>query len=183
MENYPGFPNVISGPELSERMVKQAEKFGASIKVAEVNGIEKNGAGFLVKGSEGNYNAKAIIIATGSKSTSLRYLRVKMSFMEEGVSTCATCDGFFYRDKEVVVVGGGDAAVEEGMFLTKFASKVTVVHRRDELRANKEAQKRAFANEKMHWVWDTVVEEVVGADGLVTGVKTRNIKTGEEDLY
>ncbi len=181
VENYPGFPEVISGPELSERMVKQAEKFGAKIKMAEINSIEKNGTGFLVKGSEGDYHAKAVIIATGANPRRLG-VPGEDEFYGRGVSTCATCDGFFYRDKEVVVVGGGDAAVEEGMFLTKFASKVTVVHRRDELRANKEAQKRAFANEKMHWVWDTVVEEVIGENGLVTGVKTRNVKTGEEGL-
>ena len=179
VENYPGFPEVISGPELSERMVKQAEKFGARIAVAEVNSIEKNGAGFVVKGSEGDYRAKAVIIATGANPRRLG-VPGEDEFYGRGVSTCATCDGFFYRDKEVIVVGGGDAAVEEGMFLTKFASKVTVIHRREELRANKEAQKRAFANEKMHWVWNTVVEEVVGENGLVTGVKTRNTKTGEE---
>ncbi len=179
VENYPGFPEIISGPELSERMVKQAEKFGAAIKVAEVNGIEKNGTGFIVKGSEGDYHAKAVIIATGANPRRLGVLG-EDQFYGRGVSTCATCDGFFYRDKDVVVVGGGDAAVEEGMFLTKFANKVTVIHRRDELRANKEAQKRAFANQKMEWVWDTVVEEVVGENDLVTGVKTRNVKTEEE---
>lgn len=179
VENYPGFPDVITGPELSERMVKQAEKFGAEIIMEEVQSLEKKAeGGFVVRAYDGDYHAKAVIIATGANPRRLD-VPGEDEFYGRGVSTCATCDGFFYRDKEVIVVGGGDAAVEEGMFLTKFASKVTVIHRRDELRANKEAQKRAFENPKMHWVWDTVVEEVLGADGQVTGVKAKNIKTNE----
>lgn len=181
VENYPGFPEVISGPELSERMVQQAKKFGAQIKVAEVKSLEKNGAGFIVKSSDGDYLSKTVIIATGANPRRLGVVG-EDEFYGRGVSTCATCDGFFYRDKEVIVVGGGDAAVEEGLFLTKFASKVTVIHRRDELRANKEAQKRAFANDKMHWIWDTVVTEVSGENGLVIGVKTRNVKTKAESF-
>jgi thioredoxin reductase (NADPH) len=178
VENYPGFDEAISGPELSQRMVRQAEKFGAKIVMDEAQGVEKVEGGFLVEGYDKHYLAKALIVASGANPRRLG-VPGEDEFYGRGVSTCATCDGFFYRGKEVVVVGGGDAAVEEGMFLTKFAAKVTVIHRRDELRANKEAQKRAFANPKMHWVWDTIVEEVLGEDGHVTGVRTRNVKSGE----
>ncbi len=181
VENYPGFPDVVSGPELSQRMVAQAEKFGAKIVMEEVLGLDKTAEGFVVHGYDADYHAKAVIIATGANPRRLG-VPGEDEFYGRGVSTCATCDGFFYRGKEVIVVGGGDAAVEEGLFLTKFADKVTVVHRREELRANKEAQKRAFANPKMHWVWNTVVEEVLGADGQVTGVKARHVDTGEESV-
>ncbi len=181
VENYPGFDELISGQELSQRMVRQAEKFGAKIEMEEVSGVEQKPDGFVVHGYDADYHAKAVILATGANPRRLG-VPGEDEFYGRGVSTCATCDGFFYRGKEVIVVGGGDAAVEEGYFLTKFASKVTVVHRRDSLRANKEAQKRAFANPKMHWVWNTMVEEVLGADGLVTGVRTKNIITGEEGV-
>ncbi len=182
VENYPGFPDVVSGPELSQRMVQQAEKFGAKIVMEEVTGLErKPEGGFVVRGYEADYHAKTVIIATGANPRRLG-VPGEDEFYGRGVSTCATCDGFFYRGKEVVVVGGGDAAVEEGMFLTKFAAKVIVIHRRSELRANKEAQKRAFANPKMHWLWNTVVEEVLGEDGQVTGVRTRNTETGFESV-
>ena len=177
VENYPGFDEVVSGPELSQRMVRQAEKFGAEIMMEEVLGVERRGADFLVRGYDATYQAKAVIIATGANPRRLG-VPGEDEFYGRGVSTCATCDGFFYRGKEVIVVGGGDAAVEEALFLTKFADKVTVVHRRDELRANREAQKRAFANPKMHWVWNTVVEEVLG-DEQVTGVRARDVQTGE----
>lgn len=178
VENYPGFDEVISGPELSQRMVRQAEKFGARIVMDEVSAVAKDGQGFVVSGYDTDYYARALIVATGANPRRLG-VPGEDEFYGRGVSTCATCDGFFYRGKEVVVVGGGDAAVEEAMFLTKFADKVTVVHRRDELRANKEAQKRAFANPKMDWVWNTVVDEVLGEDGQVVGVKTRNVDSGE----
>ncbi len=182
VENYPGFPDGIAGPELSERMVKQAEKFGVSIVMDEVKGLSKNGQDFTVNTGSTDYTAKAVIIATGANPRRLD-VPGEDEFYGRGVSTCATCDGFFYRGKEVVVVGGGDAAVEEGLFLTKFADKVTVIHRRDELRANKAAQERAMANPKMHWMWNTTVEEVIGDDGLVTGVKTKNTETGEEGIF
>ena len=182
VENYPGFPDVISGPELSERMVKQAEKFGAKILYDEVTGLERSGLGFTVKGYEKSYTAHSIIIATGANPKRLG-VPGEDTFYGRGVSTCATCDGFFYRNKRVVVVGGGDAAIEEGTFLTKFASSVTVIHRRDTLRANKVAQDRAFANPKMRFIWDTAVEEVLGDDGLVTGVKLENLKTGEKSTF
>lgn len=181
VENYPGFPDVISGPELSQRMVKQAEKFGANILMEEVLGLEKTPKGFVVRGYDADYHAKAVIIATGANPKRLG-VPGEDEFYGRGVSTCATCDGFFYREKHVIVVGGGDAAIEEGLFLTKFADKVTVIHRRDELRANKEAQKRAFANPKMNWVWNTTVNEVLGEDNQVSGVRATNTQTGEESI-
>jgi thioredoxin reductase (NADPH) len=181
VENYPGFDEVISGQELSQRMVRQAEKFGAQILMEEVSGVAKKSGGFVISGYDADYHAKAVILATGANPKRLN-VPGEDEFYGRGVSTCATCDGFFYRGKEVVVVGGGDAAVEEGFFLTKFASKVTVIHRRDQLRANKEAQKRAFANPKMHWVWNTTIDEVLGGDGQVIGVRTKNLITGEEQI-
>lgn len=182
VENYPGFDEAISGPELSQRMVRQAEKFGAKILMEEVLAIEAAPPrGFVVHGYDADYRARAVIIATGANPRRLG-VPGEDEFYGRGVSTCATCDGFFYRGKEVVVVGGGDAAVEEGLFLTKFADKVTVIHRRDALRANRAAQERAFANDKMHWLWNTVVEEVAGADGQVRGVHTRNVDTGETEF-
>jgi thioredoxin reductase (NADPH) len=179
VENYPGFDEVISGADLSQRMVKQAEKFGAKIVMEEVTAVTKSPKGFVVSGYDADYHAKAVILATGANPKRLN-VPGEDEFYGRGVSTCATCDGFFYRGKEVIVVGGGDAAIEEGYFLTKFASKVTIIHRRDELRANKEAQKRAFANPKMQFVWNTTVEEVLGENGQVTGVRTKNVLTGEE---
>lgn len=180
VENYPGFDEAISGPELSQRMVRQAEKFGARIVMDEVLGVRLHEGGFVVEGYDKDYYAKAVIIATGANPRRLG-VPGEDTFYGRGVSTCATCDGFFYRGKHVVVVGGGDAAVEEGMFLTKFAETVTVVHRRDQLRANKEAQKRAFANPKMRWVWNSVVEEILG-DEQVTGVRVRNLISGETSV-
>jgi thioredoxin reductase (NADPH) len=182
VENYPGFPEGISGPELSQRFQQQAERFGAELVRDEVTAIEPvEGGGFWVRGQAADYHAGAVIIATGANP---RLLGVpgEGEYYGRGVSTCATCDGFFYRGKNVVVVGGGDAAVEEGMFLTRFAAKVTLVHRRDQLRAHKSAQERAFANPKMEFVWNTVVTEVLGEDGVVTGVRTRRVDTGEEGV-
>ena len=180
VENYPGFAEAISGPELSQRMVRQAEKFGARIVMEEVLGLRQSAGGFVVEGYDKSYQARAVIIATGANPRRLG-VPGEDTFYGRGVSTCATCDGFFYRGKQVVVVGGGDAAVEEGMFLTKFAETVTVIHRRSELRANKEAQKRAFANPKMRWVLSSVVEEVLGRDE-VTGVRVRNVQSGETSV-
>ncbi|PZA05892.1 MULTISPECIES: thioredoxin-disulfide reductase [unclassified Meiothermus] len=177
VENYPGFPEAISGAELAKRMEDQARKFGAELLMDEVQAIERSEEGFWVKGFERTYRARAVILATGANPKKLG-VPGEEKFYGRGVSTCATCDGFFYRGKEVVVVGGGDAAVEEGLFLTKFASKVTLIHRRGELRANKTAQARAFANPKMHFLWNTVVEEILGEEA-VTGVRLRNLETGQ----
>lgn len=181
VENYPGFPEGIRGPELAERMLKQAQKFGVEVQMEEVLGLERAGGGFVVKGYSQDYRTRTVILATGANPRQLG-VPGEEKFYGRGVSTCATCDGFFYRGKEVVVVGGGDAAVEEGLFLSKFASKVTLVHRRDELRANKTAQARAFANPKMHFLWSHVVEEVLGEE-TVRGVRLRNLKSGEVYEY
>ena len=184
VENYPGFPDPIPGMELAQRMQQQAEKFGAKIEMEEVQAITRTDTDlhhpFTVQGYGGEYRAKAVILATGANPKTLG-VPGEEHFWGKGVSTCATCDGFFYRGKKVVVVGGGDAAVEEGLFLTKFADEVTLIHRRDTLRANKVAQARAFANPKMKFIWDTAVEEIQGQDS-VTGVKLRNLKTGEESV-
>ncbi len=181
VENYPGFPEGVSGPELANRMAEQARKFGAEVVMDEVQALEKTEGAFLIKAFERNYKAKSVIIATGANPRKLE-VPGEDRFYGRGVSTCATCDGFFYRDKEVVVVGGGDAAVEEGIFLTKFASKVTIIHRRDELRANKVAQERAFQNPKIEFLWSHVVTEVLGEDH-VTGVRVKNLKTNEEYVF
>jgi len=178
VENYPGFETAISGPELSQRMVKQAERFGAKIVMDEITKVERTAGEFMLHGYERDYRARAVIIATGANPRRLG-IPGEDTFYGRGVSTCATCDGFFYRNKRVVVVGGGDAAVEEGLFLTKFASQVTVVHRRDALRANKVAQQRAFANPKMDFVWNAVPVEVLGSEAGVTGVRIRDVQSGE----
>ena len=181
VENYPGFPDPIPGMELASRMQQQAEKFGAKIEMDEVQGIRHDPTAqpypFTVAGYGGEYRAKSVILATGANPKRLN-VPGEEEFWGRGVSTCATCDGFFYRGKKVVVVGGGDAAVEEGLFLTKFAEEVTLIHRRDSLRANKVAQARAFANPKMKFIWDTAVEEIKGEDN-VNGVRLKNLKTGE----
>ncbi|WP_034384955.1 thioredoxin-disulfide reductase [Deinococcus sp. YIM 77859] len=183
VENYPGFPEPVSGMELAQRMVQQAEKFGARIEMDEVQAVTRldddreHAYPFVVTGYSGIYRARSVILATGANPRRLD-VPGEEHFWGKGVSTCATCDGFFYRGKKVVVVGGGDAAVEEGLFLTRFAEEVTLIHRRDTLRANKVAQARAFANPKMRFIWDTVVEEIQGTEH-VTGVRLRNVKTGE----
>ena len=182
VENYPGFPEPIHGMELANRMVAQAEKFGAPVVQDEVSRIEKQGGTFTVQGFETSYRARSVILATGANPKRLD-IPGEDEFWGRGVSTCATCDGFFYRGKHVVVIGGGDAAVEEGLFLTKFAETVTLVHRRDTLRANKVAQARALAHPKMRFVWNTVPEAVLGSgEGFakqVSGVRLRNLTTGE----
>ncbi|WP_420641092.1 thioredoxin-disulfide reductase [Candidatus Leptofilum sp.] len=181
VENYPGFwseEKTPTGPELVEIMQKQAEHFGARFEYDEVIEVDfSKGAPFYVKTYGNEYEADGVIVTAGA---SPRHLGVpgEQEFVGRGVSYCGTCDGFFFRGKDVVVVGGGDSAMEEGIFLTKFANKVEVIHRRDELRAGTSLQNRAFANEKISFVWDTVVEEIQG-NGVVQGVQTRNVKTGE----
>lgn len=177
IENYPGFPE-ISGAELSAKFEEHAHKFELEIKsMVEVIGIEDKGNTKLVRTSEGEIITKAVIIASGTTPKKLN-VKGEEEFRGRGVSYCATCDGFFFKDKEVVVVGGGDSAVTEAIFLTKMAKKVYVIHRRDQLRAEKINQKRAFANPKINFVWDCVVEEIVGSK-LVEKVVLRNVKTGE----
>ena len=177
IENYPGFPDGIDGPGLAQRMHEQAKKFGATVLMEGVQKVDFSASPLKVQTPSYVYHAQTVIIATGAFPRRLG-IPGESEFYGRGVSTCATCDGFFYKDRRVVVIGGGDSAIEEGLFLTKFASEVTVVHRRDELRADKILQQRAFANPKMRFVWDSVVEEVLG-DQTVTGVRIRNVKTGE----
>lgn len=181
VENYPGFysaEHAYTGPELVDVMVKQAEQFGARLEYDEVVSVDfTKGSPFTVKTYSKEYLADAVIVTAGASPTRLG-IPGEEPFIGRGVSYCGTCDGFFFRGKKVVVVGGGDSAMEEGLFLTKFATNVEVIHRRDKLRAGTHLQNRAFANEKMSFTWDTAVEEVVG-DGTVQAVKTRNLKTGE----
>ncbi len=185
IENYPGFfsaERIPTGPELAEVMQKQAEHFGARIEFDEVTEVDfSKGSPFYVKTYGEEYEADAVIVTAGA---SPRRLGVpgEEELIGRGVSYCGTCDGFFFRDKKVVVVGGGDSALEEGLFLTKFASSVTIIHRRDELRAGHTLQKRAFANEKISFIWDTAVDEIVG-DPTVSGVRLTNRKTGEKTLF
>jgi thioredoxin reductase (NADPH) len=181
VENYPGFPDAIMGPELMEAMEKQAARFGAEFLHQTATRVDLSARPFGVWAGDQEWRAKTMILATGA---SAKWLGVpgEERLRGRGVSACATCDGFFFRDRELVVVGGGDTAMEEATFLTKFASKVTIVHRRDELRASKIMQDRVKDNPKISVVFDSVVDEVLG-DGAVTGVRLRNLKTGVvEDL-
>jgi thioredoxin reductase (NADPH) len=180
IENYPGFPEAISGQELTQLMQKQAERFGTRVEMDEVTGLDFSVYPFKVKTYAKEYEAKAVIIATGASPRKLG-VPGEGEFTGRGVSYCATCDGFFYQNRTVIVVGGGDSAVEEAMFLTKYASKVYLVHRRNRLRAEKVTQERAFKNEKLEWIWDSVVTEIVGDQG-VAQVRIKNVKTDEESL-
>ena len=179
VENFPGFPDGRLGPELMADMRKQAERFGTEIVSANVDSVDfTQGSPHTVVVGAQTYRARTIIISTGATARWLG-LPSEQRLIGRGVSSCATCDGFFFRDKELVVVGGGDSAMEEATFLTKFASKVTVVHRRDELRASKIMQDRAFANPKISFAWNSEVVDILG-DELVTGVRLRDTVTGEE---
>jgi thioredoxin reductase (NADPH) len=177
VENYPGFGEGIMGPQLMDEMRKQALRFGTEIVTNYVHAVKLNEHPFRVYYGDQEVLAKTIIISTGS-SAKLMGIETELQLMGHGVSTCATCDGFFYRGKEIAVVGGGDSAVEEATFLTKFATKVSVIHRRDTLRASKIMQERAFENPKINFIWNTIVEEVIGQRGTgVTALKLRNVKT------
>ncbi|BAL99796.1 MULTISPECIES: thioredoxin-disulfide reductase [Caldilinea] len=179
IENYPGFPESLSGPELVEKFKAQAEKFGTRVEFDYVTELVLDRHPFLVRTESGaEYQTRALILCTGARP---RYLEVpgEKEFTGKGVSYCATCDGFFFRGKDVIVVGGGDSAAEEALFLTRYASRVRILHRRDKFRASKILQDRVFANEKIEVIWNTVVTEIFGENGTVTGVKTRNTVTGE----
>ena len=178
VENYPGFRSGILGPDLMAEMRAQAERFGTDIIQGDVSAIQLDSAPFTVTTNTGTHQSKSLILATGA-SARLLGLESEKKLMGHGVSTCATCDGYFFRDKPIVVVGGGDSAMEEATFLTKFASHVTLVHRREEFRASKIMQDKARANEKISFELNTIVEEIKGVDqGVVTAVALRNINSG-----
>lgn len=178
VENYPGFPQGISGMELADLMNEQAAKFGMETLTAEVTGLELKGEQKLVRTTEGDIVAKAVIIAGGSDRAKLG-VPGEEEFMGRGVAFCAVCDAYFYRDLPVVVVGGGNAAINEALELSKFASKVTVIHRRQELRATRILQERAFAEPKIEFLWNTVVEAIEGGD-VVERLRLRNVLSGEK---
>lgn len=178
IENYPGFPDGVGGPELGELFQKQAERFGAKVEFDTAISVDLSSRPFQVKTENGEYLAETLIIGTGARPNHLE-IPGEYEFTGKGVSYCATCDGWFFKDKRVVVVGGGDSALEEGLFLTRFASSVTIVHRRDALRAGKILQNRAFNNPKVSFVWNSVVTDAVGAEKL-EHLKLKNVETGEE---
>lgn len=177
VENYPGFPDGIMGPELMEQFRKQSERFGTRMRAVDVTAVDFSQRPFKVSVSGDEYTASSVIVSTGATA---RWLGVpgEEKLTGKGVSACATCDGFFFKNQELVVVGGGDTAMEEALFLTKFASKVTIVHRRDEFRASKIMADRAMAHEKIEIRWNTVVTEILG-DNTVTGVKLEDTVSGE----
>ena len=178
IENYPGqIVEGESGPSLIARMTQQCEKFGVERASDVINEVHLDGDIKVLKSAKAEYQSKTVIIATGAFARPIG-CKGEKEFMGNGVSYCATCDANFFEDFEVYVVGGGDSAVEEAMYLTKFARKVTIIHRRDELRAAKSIQEKAFKNEKLHFMWDTVVEEV-GGDGILSEMTVKNVKTGE----
>jgi thioredoxin reductase (NADPH) len=180
VENFPGFPESILGPELMESMRKQAERFGPEIIYDDASKVNFKSKPFEVTVGERILQGKTVIISTGANAKWLG-IPSETKLRGHGVSSCATCDGYFFKEKEVVVVGGGDTALEEATFLANITRKVTVVHRRDRLRASQIMQERSLKNPKIKFVWDSVVEEILG-DGNVTGVKSRNLKTGMEQL-
>ena len=184
VENYPGFPKGILGPELMEEFKKQAVRFGTETLFGEVTAVDLRKRPFTVAVGKDVLTCDALIVATGA-SAKLLVIESEMRLMGHGVSACATCDGFFFRDKELVVVGGGDTAMEEATFLTKFATKVTVVHRRDQLRASKIMQERAEKNPKISFIWNSVVDEVYGdaKAGGVTGVRLKNVFNGSTEDF
>ena len=184
VENYPGFPKGIMGPELMEEFKKQAVRFGTDTIFGEVTSVDLQKRPFTLTVSKETYTCDALVVATGA-TAKLLGLESEKKLMGYGVSACATCDGFFFKDKELIVVGGGDTAMEEATFLTKFATKVYVVHRRDRLRASKIMQERAEKNSKISFVWDSTVDEVYGDPkaGGVKGVKLKNLKTGKSEDF
>jgi len=180
VENFPGFPDGILGPELMDSLRKQAERFGAELLADDVVSVDLTASPKVVRTADETYLAKSVIVATGSRYRELAIPGEK-ELAGHGVSWCATCDGFFFREQDIAVVGGGDSAMEEATFLTRFARSVTVIHRRDSLRASKIMQDRAFDNPKIKFLWDSEIVEAVG-DTKLTGLRIRNLKTGQEDV-
>jgi thioredoxin reductase (NADPH) len=178
VENFPGYTEGVLGPEMMNDLRTQAERFGAEVQTIDVESVDFSVYPFEIDTATQTIYANSVIVATGASAKRMEALGEDEMF-GRGVSTCATCDGWFYRDKEIAVVGGGDSALEEALFLTRFASKVTVIHRRESLRASKVLQQRAQDNPKIEFIWNSVVEEVVGSD-RVEGVRLRNTATGEE---
>ncbi|MCP5065668.1 MAG: thioredoxin-disulfide reductase [bacterium] len=178
VENYPGFPEGVTGPEMMDLFQKQAERFGSQVLMEDVQEIDFDARPFRVRSDSKSFTADALILATGAEAKWLG-IDSEQTFMNKGVSACATCDGALYRGKPMGVVGGGDTAMEEALFLTRFATVVYVIHRRDQLRASKIMQDRGFSNPKIEFVWDSSVEEVLGNDDGVTGVRIKNAKSGE----
>lgn len=177
VENYPGFPDGVTGPEISERMEAQAKKYGTEVLYQEVKGLRKKDSAFEVLTSSQTYLARTLLLTSGASFRTVGVAGEK-ELTGRGVSYCATCDGAFFKGREIVVVGGGDSAMQEGLFLTTFVTQLTVVHRRDQLRASPILQDRAFKNPKIQFVWDTVVEKILGAK-KVEGVLLKNLKTGQ----
>jgi len=183
VENFPGFPEGVQGPELIERMRNQAAVFGAEFMDGHVGRVDLSRRPFTLEVEGQHIETRAVIVATGA-SAKLLGLESERRLLGHGVSTCATCDGYFYRGKDVVVVGGGDTAGEEALFLTRYANRVALIHRRDQLRASKIMQDRLVRNEKVKFIWNSVVVDILDvAQGVVTGVKLRNVKTGEETIH
>ena len=180
VENFPGFPDGILGPELMDSLRKQAERFGAELLADDVVSVDLTASPKVVRTADETYLAKSVIVATGSRYRELDIPGEK-GLAGHGVSWCATCDGFFFREQDIAVVGGGDSAMEEATFLTRFARSVTVIHRRDSLRASKIMQDRAFDNPKIKFLWDSEIVEAAG-DTKLTGLRIRNLKTGQEDV-
>jgi thioredoxin reductase (NADPH) len=182
VENYPGFPAGVTGPELMELFEKQAARFGARVLKVDATSVDLDARPMRVETEEGAFTTDALIVATGAEA---RWLGIpsetRLRELGGGVSACATCDGALFRGQPLAVVGGGDTAMEEALFLTRFATEVSVVHRRDQLRASRIMQERAFRNPKLRFVWDSVVDEVLG-DRVVSGVRVRNVKTGETSV-
>ena len=183
VENFPGFPEGIQGPQLMMNMREQAERFGTEFLQDHVESVDLSRWPFVIQGGDNTVLADALIIATGASANWLG-LKSEQELRGFGVSACATCDGFFFKGQEVVVVGGGDSALEDALYLTRFATKVTIIHRRDQLRASKYMQKRAFENEKIHFIWNSEVVDIIGTkEEGVKGVKIRNKLTGEVTEY
>lgn len=179
VENYPGFPDGLMGPDLIASMRKQSERFGAGFRPGNATAVDLSRRPFRVTVDGEVEECQALIIATGA-SAKLLGLESERKLMGHGVSTCATCDGFFFQDQEIIVMGGGDSAMEEAIILTKFAKRVSVVHRRDKLRASKIMQEKAFTNPKIDFTWDSTIEEILDVrEGKVTGVRIRNLKTSK----